>query len=86
MLSGISEKCLLRATMAEAISLAKELNDMHALAVALWNAAILAHYERNPAEVERLASDLIELCNTSKFCMVSGWRRGSSRLDAQHFR
>jgi hypothetical protein len=47
--------------MAEAISLAKELNDMHALALALWNAGILGHYERNPDEVERLASDLIEL-------------------------
>ena len=43
-----------RATMAEAISLAKELNDMHALAVALYWAAVLAHFERNPPEVERL--------------------------------
>ena len=39
-----------QATMAEAISLAKELNDMHALAVALHYAAILAHFERNPAK------------------------------------
>ena len=43
-----------RATMAEAISLAKELNDMHALAVALYLAGFLGHFERNPAEVERL--------------------------------
>jgi hypothetical protein len=48
-----------QATMAEAISLAKELNDMHALAVALLNAGTLAHFEGDPAEVERLASDLI---------------------------
>ena len=35
-----------RATMAEAISLAKELNDMHALAVALYWSGWLAHFER----------------------------------------
>ena len=40
--------------MAEGISLAKELNDMHALAVALWHAGILGHFERNPATVETL--------------------------------
>ena len=37
-----------QATMAEAISLAKELNDMHTLAGALYCAAYLAHFERNP--------------------------------------
>jgi hypothetical protein len=42
------------ANMAEAISLAKELNDSHALAGALHFAAILRHLERNTAEVERL--------------------------------
>jgi len=47
------------ATMAEAISLAKKLNDMHGLANALHFAAFLAHFECNPAEVERLTSDLI---------------------------
>ena len=39
--SGISEtigSC--QATMAEAISLAKELNDMHGLAVAIWHAGM----------------------------------------------
>ena len=56
-----------QATMAEAISLAKELNDMQALAVALWLAAVLGHFERNPAEVERLASDLIELSTRQNF-------------------
>ena len=48
-------------TIAEAISLAKELNDMTALAFALYLGGILAHFECNPAEAERLASDLIEL-------------------------
>jgi hypothetical protein len=43
--------------MVEAISLAKELNDMHALAVVLWCAAAIGHFERSPTEVERCASD-----------------------------
>src|SRR5260370_19095561 len=59
-----------QATMAEAITLAKELNDMHALAQALWYAAVLAHYERNPAEVERHSSDLMELSTRQN---VSTW-------------
>jgi serine/threonine protein kinase/tetratricopeptide (TPR) repeat protein len=72
-------------TMTEAISLAKELNDMHALTVALWNAAILAHLEGNPAQVERLASDLIELTTRQNFAqflaggeVFRGWVRSSS--------
>ena len=79
--------------MAEAISLAKELNDMHALAVALWNAAILAHYERNPAEVERLASDLIELSTRHNFAcflaggeVLRGWARSASGDTAEGLR
>ena len=44
---------------------------MHALAVALYYAAVLAHYERNPAEVERLASDLIEL--STRQILRIGW-------------
>ena len=72
------------ATMAEAISLARELNDMHALAVALWNAGILAHYERNPAEAERFVSDLIELSTRQNFAfflaggeVLRGWTRSA---------
>ena len=56
-----------QATMAEAISLAKDLNDMHALAIALLNAGFLGHLERNPTKVERLASDLIELSTRHQF-------------------
>jgi hypothetical protein len=37
--------------MAEAIALAKELNDVHGLVNALHFAAFLAHFEGNPAEV-----------------------------------
>ena len=57
------------ATMAEAISLAKELNDMHALAIALHLKPFLAQFERNPAEVERCASDLIELSTRHNFAL-----------------
>jgi predicted ATPase len=71
--------------MAEAISLAKELNNMHALALAQWHAAALGHYERNPAEVERLASDLIELSTRHNFAywlaagvILRGWARSAS--------
>jgi hypothetical protein len=49
-----------QSNMAEAISLAKELNDMHGLALALYFAAYLGHFERNPARVERCASNMIE--------------------------
>ena len=62
-----------RATMAESISLAKELNDMHALAVALFFAASLGYFERNHAEVERCASDLIELSTRQNLPL---WRAG----------
>ena len=47
--------------MAEAISLAKELNDMAALANAIFNSGILAYCERDVSHAERSASDVIEL-------------------------
>ena len=58
-----------KATVAEAISLAKELNDMNALAIALAWAAGMAANERNPAEVDRFASDLIELSTRDNFVL-----------------
>jgi hypothetical protein len=74
-----------KATMAEAIALARELNDTHALAVALWHADWLAHFERTPAEVERLASDVIELSTRQNFAfwlaggeIFRGWVRSVS--------
>jgi predicted ATPase len=74
-----------QATMAEAISLATELNDMHALAVALYWSGWLAHFEGNPAEVDRLASDLIELSTRQNFAfwlaggeILRGWARSAS--------
>jgi hypothetical protein len=77
-------------TMAEAISLAKELNNMQALAHALWHAGWLAHFERNPAEVERLASDLCELSTRLNFepflqraAVLRGWARSASGNTAE---
>jgi predicted ATPase len=73
------------ATMAEAITLAKDLNDMHALAVALYLAGILGHFERNPAKVERVASDVIELSTRHQFAswlaagkVLRGWAHSAS--------
>ena len=86
---GETARC--HATMAEAISLAKELNDMHALALALlfW-AVILGHLEGNPAEMARLASDLIELSTRQNFAfwlpageILHGWARSASGNTAE---
>jgi hypothetical protein len=73
------------AIMLEAILLAKALNDMPSLVLALWHAAYLAHYQRNLADVERLASDLIELSTRQNFAfflaggeVVRGWARSAS--------
>ena len=86
--SGISERVAsCQATMAEAISLAKELNDMHRISRGAINwSRILAQFERNPAEVERLASELIELSTRHNFATLAAWSRHSPRLGAQRFR
>jgi predicted ATPase len=77
-------------TMAKAISVAKELNNLQALTHALWHAGWLAHFERNPAEVERLASDLFELSTRQKFApflrraaVLRGWARSASHKTAE---
>jgi serine/threonine protein kinase len=79
-----------QAKIVEAISLAKELKDMPALALALNWAAILAINERNPAEVDRLASDLIELSTRYNIvywlalgAIYRGWARSASRDTAE---
>jgi adenylate cyclase len=71
--------------MADAISLARELKNMWELAHALWHAGWLAHFERNPAEVERLASDLYEVSTRMNFepflqraAVLRGWARSAS--------
>ena len=74
-----------QATMAEATSLAKELNDVHALAMAQWHSAFLAYFERNPIEVERYGKDLVELSARYNFAywlaagvILRGWGRSAS--------
>jgi hypothetical protein len=81
----LGETASSQTTVAEAISLAKSMNDMPGLALALWHAAGFAYYEGNPAEVERLASDLIELSTRQNFAhwlphgeVLRGWARSTS--------
>jgi predicted ATPase len=76
--------------MAEAIELARELNDMAGLGLALYWAGLLAHFEGNPAEVERLASDVIELSTRQVFAswlpggvVLRGWARSASGNTAE---
>ena len=71
--------------MAEAVSLAKRLNDMHALVLARYHAAVLGVYERDAAEVERCASHLFELSTRQNFAshlsaatVLHGWARSVS--------
>jgi hypothetical protein len=79
-----------RANMNEAISLANELRDMNALALALAWAAALAHCECNPAEVDRLASQTIEVAMRHNFLywlaigtIDRGWARSASGNTAE---
>jgi adenylate cyclase len=78
-----------RAAIVEAICLAKNLNDTHglaeALAEALASAASLGHSERNPTEMDRYASELIELATRHRFAtwravgaIYGGWARSAS--------
>jgi serine/threonine protein kinase/tetratricopeptide (TPR) repeat protein len=75
---------LSRASMAEAISVAKEFQDGHGLAVALFHATVLAYREHNLEEVERLASELVELSTKQNFAhfvavgtVLLGWNRSA---------
>jgi hypothetical protein len=79
-----------RPTMAEAMSLAKELNDTYGLAVALNLSATLAHLERNLADVQHYSSDLIELSTRHHFvqwiatgAIYRGWARSASGETAE---
>ena len=81
----LGETASCQANLEEAISIAKELKDMNALASALNFAAILAYFERNPAEVERIASDLVELSTRHNFvhwlangAIYRGWARSAT--------
>jgi predicted ATPase len=81
----VGETASSQATMAEAMSLARELNDMQALVIALYWAAFLSYCERNRAEVERYASNIIELSTRENFAtwlphagVLRGWARSVS--------
>src|SRR6516164_6538737 len=81
----LGEIAVCQATIAEAIAVAKELHDMNALANALAWAAGFATNERNPGEVDRLASELIELSTRQNFAywlaigaIWRGWARSAS--------
>jgi len=81
----VGEIASCRANLDEAISLAKQLNDTNALAMALNYAAFLGYNERNPAEVDRWASDLIVLSTRHNFvywlaagAIHRGWSRSAS--------
>jgi predicted ATPase len=80
---GEMDSC--QARMAEAIALAKEVNDMHGLAFVLHLAALVGYFKRDSAEVERLASDVIELSTRHHFprwlvigSIFRGWARSAS--------
>jgi predicted ATPase len=69
-----------QAMMTEALSLAKTLNDSHALAMALMLVGNLRHFENDPAGVEHCASVLIELSTRHHFAswlaageILHGW-------------
>jgi serine/threonine protein kinase/tetratricopeptide (TPR) repeat protein len=81
----LGETASCQANIEEAISIANELKDMNALASALNFATILAYFERNPADVERIASALIELSTRHNFvhwlangAIYRGWARSAA--------
>jgi hypothetical protein len=81
----LGEIATCHAMMDEGISIAKELKDRNALALALSWAAILANLERDPAEADRFASELIELSTRHNFAywlavgaIHRGWARSAS--------
>ena len=63
----IGEITCSQVALEEALSLAKGLNDMHGLAVAVHYAVILAYFKRNPIQVELRVSELIELSTRQNF-------------------
>ena len=69
-----------KASMAEVASLTRDLNDSNTQAMALYLAALVGNLERDPVEVERVASDLVELSTIQSFAhwlalgtVLHGW-------------
>ena len=76
--AGAFDSC--KRTMAEATVLAKDLNDLQSLVLALINAGVLGYYEGNHTEVERCASKIVELSTRHNFAtwlpagtILRGW-------------
>ena len=74
-----------RSTMGEAILVAKRLKNTHGIAVALYHSAALCYMEQNPAQAERVSSELIELSTRQHFphfrataTALLGWARSVS--------
>jgi serine/threonine protein kinase/tetratricopeptide (TPR) repeat protein len=66
-----------RGTVSEAKSLAKKLNDVHGLVQALSVGGFIAYCEREAAEVQRLASEMLDLSTRHNFAF---FRSGAAIL------
>jgi serine/threonine protein kinase/predicted ATPase len=81
----LGEAASYQVTMAEAVSVAKQLHDMHALVLVLYWSTYLACLEGDFAKVGRLASDLMETSMRLTFAtwlpharVLRGWARSVS--------
>ena len=81
---NLGEIALYQATKAEMISLAKELNNMNTFAFALYVAAISAGFERNLAEIERFAAELIEISIRYNFAFPVAKSSGAPLKNLDH--
>jgi predicted ATPase len=74
-----------RETLSKAKSLAKKLNDVHGLVQALSIGAFIAYCEREPSEVQKIASEMLELSTRHNFAffrsgaaILRGWAQSAS--------
>ena len=73
-----------RGTLSEAKSLAKKLNDVHGLVQALSVGGFIAYCEREASEVQRLASEMLDLSTRHNFAffrsgaaILRGWAQSA---------
>ena len=73
-----------RGTLSKAKSLAKKLNDVHGLVQALLIGAFIAYCEREPSEVQKIASEMLELSTRHNFAffrsgaaILRGWAQSA---------
>ena len=79
-----------RGTLAEAKSLAKKLSDVHGLVQALSVGGFIAYCEREATEVQRLASEMLDLSTRHNFAffrsgaaILRGWAQSFRRHNAR---